>query len=80
MTMIREATKVNGVVTTIVGNTIPSSGVYTVSFEDTFITKEQKITGSTNYGGFIQTVNINTQDENNILHKGLAFVAVPTEQ
>ena len=62
------------VISTIVGKTIPTTGVYTVSYQETFEVAEQKISGSTNYGGYIQTVNINTTDENDYKHRGLAFV------
>ena len=76
LSLIPEVTKnEKGEVTSVLaGTAIPSSGVYTVSHQEVFEVVEQKVTGSTNYGGYVQTVNINTTDENNKKHKGLAFV------
>ena len=76
LSLIPEVTKnEKGEVTSVLAGTpIPSSGVYTVSYQEVFEVAEQKITGSTNYGGYVQTVNINTTDENNKKHRGLAFV------
>lgn len=75
LSLIPETTKnADGTITSISGKTIPTSGVYTVSYQETFEITEQKISGSTNYGGYIQTVNINTTDENDYNHRGLAFV------
>jgi hypothetical protein len=60
--------------TLLQGQTIPSSGVYTVSCLKTFEVSEQKITDSVNFGDIIQTVNINTQDGAGLIHRGIAFV------
>jgi hypothetical protein len=76
LSLIPEVTKneKGEVISVLAGTPIPSSGVYTVSYQEVFEVVEQKVTGSTNYGGYIQTININTTDEKNYKHKGLAFV------
>lgn len=65
----------NGNIELLQGQPIPSSGVCTVTYTETFeFFGEQKISGSTNYGDIIQVINIDTTDQNSIRHRGIAFV------